>query len=68
MNICHLPHICYPNTFQITVFSITRSSLRISPNPGNLDRLSIHPGRSMRVIATVIGPLKKHVGKYTISL
>ena len=35
-----------------------------NPYPGNLDRISIHPGRTMRVIATVIGPLKKHVGKY----
>ena len=43
-------------------------SMNVSVNPGNLDRLSIHPGRSMRVIATVIGPLKKHVGKFNCSL
>ena len=30
---------------------------------GNLDRITIQPGRTMKIIATVIGPLKKHIGK-----
>jgi len=31
--------------------------------PGTLGRITIHPGRTMKVIATVTGPLKKYVGK-----
>lgn len=30
---------------------------------GTLGRITIHPGRTMKVIATVTGPLKKYVGK-----
>ena len=30
---------------------------------GSLDRISIQPGKTLKVIGTVIGPLKKHVGK-----
>merc|ERR1712013_857160 len=30
---------------------------------GRLDRITIQPGRTMKIIATVLGPLKKYVGK-----
>jgi hypothetical protein len=33
---------------------------------GTLDRITIQPGRSMKVIATIIGPIKKYVGKFKI--
>ena len=30
---------------------------------GSLDRISILPGKTLKVIATVIGPVKKHAGR-----
>lgn len=30
---------------------------------GALDRITIQPGRTMKVIGTIIGPIKKHIGK-----
>ena len=33
--------------------------------PGTLGRITIHPGRTMKVIATVTGPLKKYVGEFS---
>ena len=30
---------------------------------GRLDRITIQPGRTMKIIATVLGPLKKYVGE-----
>ena len=30
---------------------------------GSLDRITIQPGKTLKVIGTVIGPLKKHTGK-----
>jgi len=30
---------------------------------GTLDRITIHPGRAMKVIATILGPIKKYAGK-----
>ena len=30
---------------------------------GRLDRITIQPGRTMKIIATVLGPIKKYVGK-----
>ena len=30
---------------------------------GSLDRITIKPGRTMRVIGTVIGPIKKYIGE-----
>ena len=32
---------------------------------GTLDRIVIHPGRTMKIIATILGPIKKYVGKYS---
>ena len=34
---------------------------------GSLDRISIQPGKTLKVVGTVIGPLKKHVGKLVFS-
>ena len=31
--------------------------------PGTLGRITIHPGRTMKVIGTVTGPLKKYIGE-----
>ena len=31
--------------------------------PGKLKRITIQPGRTLKVIGTVTGPLKKYVGK-----
>ena len=31
---------------------------------GSLDRITIQPGKTLKVIGTVIGPLKKHTGNY----
>ena len=30
---------------------------------GRLDRITIQPGRTMKIIGTVLGPLKKYVGE-----
>jgi len=30
---------------------------------GTLDKIVIHPGRTMKIIATILGPIKKYVGK-----
>jgi len=54
---------CSPDRYQTEDHRWFKVTTVVLHKKGNLDRLSIHPGRSMRVIATVIGPLKKHVGK-----
>ena len=33
---------------------------------GALDRITIQPGRTMKVIGTIIGPIKKHIGEIQI--
>ena len=37
--------------------------LLVYSNSGRLDRITIQPGRTMKIIATVLGPLKKYVGE-----
>jgi len=54
---------CSPDRYQTDEQRWFKVTTVVLHKKGNLDRISIHPGRTMRVIATVIGPLKKHVGK-----
>ena len=35
---------------------------------GRLDRITIQPGRTMKIIGTVLGPLKKYVGEIVDAL
>ena len=30
---------------------------------GSLDKITISPGKTLKVVGTVIGPLKKHIGR-----
>ena len=42
--------------------------LNLVPCLGTLDRITIHPGRSMKVIATITGPIKKYAGHFIKNL
>lgn len=44
-------------------YYFVRSLLLVYSTSGRLDRITIQPGRTMKIIATVLGPLKKYVGE-----
>ena len=52
----------YTLVIQRKLFCLTINFLFIL-TLGRLDRITIQPGRTMKIIATVLGPLKKYVGE-----
>ena len=44
------------------------SSKNCFTTAGRLDRITIQPGRTMKIIGTVLGPLKKYVGEIVDAL
>ena len=52
----------YTLVIQRKLFCLTINFLFILTS-GRLDRITIQPGRTMKIIATVLGPLKKYVGE-----
>jgi len=54
---------CSPDRYETAARRWFKVTTVVLHKKGSLDRITIQPGRTMKVIATVIGPLKKHVGK-----
>ena len=52
----------YTLVIQRKLFCLTINFLFILTS-GRLDRITIQPGRTMKIIATVLGPLKKYIGE-----
>eukprot|EP00090_Calanus_glacialis_P038278 TRINITY_DN6686_c0_g1_i1.p1 TRINITY_DN6686_c0_g1~~TRINITY_DN6686_c0_g1_i1.p1 ORF type:complete len:448 (+),score=136.48 TRINITY_DN6686_c0_g1_i1:29-1345(+) len=54
---------CSPDRFQTGERRWFKVTTVVLHKKGSLDRITIQPGKTLKVIGTVIGPLKKHVGK-----
>lgn len=54
---------CSPDRLQTGERKWFKVTTVVLHKKGSLDRITIQPGKTLKVIGTVIGPLKKHVGK-----
>ena len=54
---------CSPDRFETAERKWFKVTTVVLHKKGSLDRITIQPGKTLKVIGTVIGPLKKHVGK-----
>ena len=57
---------CSPDRFQTGERRWFKVTTVVLHKKGSLDRITIQPGKTLKVIGTVIGPLKKHVGKIAL--
>ena len=58
---------CSPDRLQTGERKWFKVTTVVLHKKGSLDRITIQPGKTLKVIGTVIGPLKKHVGKCMIN-
>jgi len=54
---------CSPERYQSTDKRWFKVTTVVLHRKGSLDKISISPGKTLKVVGTVIGPLKKHIGR-----
>lgn len=54
---------CSPERYQSADKRWFKVTTVVLHRKGSLDKISISPGKTLKVVGTVIGPLKKHIGE-----
>ena len=54
---------CSPERYQSSEKRWFKVTTVVLHRKGSLDKISISPGKTLKVVGTVIGPLKKHIGR-----
>ena len=57
---------CSPERYQSSEKRWFKVTTVVLHRKGSLDKISISPGKTLKVVGTVIGPLKKHIGKFKV--